>query len=76
MSTNVFHSIFEATASHLLFSKDRSVLGVVSQQTPSPNEQTIPSYQVRFAIWKQGTDEHLPFLHPALRLFNGFFSHL
>jgi hypothetical protein len=74
--TNVFHSIFEATTSHLLFSKDRSVLGVVYQQTSSPNEQTIPSHQVRFAIWKQGTDEHLPFLHPALRLFNGFFSHL
>jgi hypothetical protein len=37
------------------------VLGVVYQQTSSPNEQTIPSHQVRFAIWKQGTDEHLPF---------------
>ena len=48
------------------------MLGVVSQQTPSPNEQTIPSRQVRFAIWKQDTDEHQPFLHPALCLFNGF----
>jgi hypothetical protein len=31
-----------------------------------------PSHRVRFAIWKQGADEHLPFSHPALCLFQTF----